>query len=102
MSIFLQIHTRKIDKWTYEARNLTKYEGRDACGGDDWNVDDHVPTGPQLKNNRNEWPREAMWLTVEPYTYYALFVSTLIMREAMGKFESYGFCLHFRIFNVCF
>jgi hypothetical protein len=39
-----EIHYRVIDKGTYEARNLTKYGGRDACGGDEWHVIDHPPT----------------------------------------------------------
>ena len=77
-----QIHYRKIDRWTFEAKNLTKYEGRDACGGDDWVVIDHMPSGPTIENGKEAWPREGVFVTpLDPYTYYAFFVTTMLMRE---------------------
>ena len=81
-----QIHYRKIDRWTYEAKNLTKYEGRDACGGDDWVVIDHMPSGTTIENGKQAWPREGVWVTpLDPYTYYAFFVTTMLMREFGGE-----------------
>ena len=38
-----EIHYREIDKATYDAKNMTKYGGRDACGDDDWLIIDHPP-----------------------------------------------------------
>ena len=81
-----QIHYRKIDRWTYEAKNLTKYEGRDACGGDDWVVIDHIPSGTTIEDGKQAWPREGVFVTpLDPYTYYAFFVTTMLMREFGGK-----------------
>ena len=81
-----QIHYRKIDRWTFEAKNLTKYEGRDACGGDDWVVIDHMPSAPTIEDGKEAWPREGVWVTpLDPYTYYAFFVTTMLMREFGGK-----------------
>ena len=81
-----QIHYRKIDRWTYEAKNLTKYEGRDACGGDDWVVIDHMPSGTTIEDGKQAWPREGVFVTpLDPYTHYAFFVTTMLMREFGGK-----------------
>ena len=46
-----QINYRSINKATYDAQNMTKYEGRDACGGDEWMVLDHIPSGPKFTEN---------------------------------------------------
>ena len=43
-----QINYRSISKATFKAKNMTKYEGRDACGGDEWMVSDHIPSGPKI------------------------------------------------------
>ncbi len=64
---------------------MTKYDGRDACGGDEWMVEDHIPTEPKISGSTETWPREMLWLKVEPYTYYALYVSTLLMRRYLGE-----------------
>ena len=77
-----QIHYRKTDRWTAEAKNLTKYEGRDACGGGDWVVMDKVPSGTTIKNGKEHWPKEGLWvMPLDPYNYYAFFVSTMLIPE---------------------
>ncbi len=43
-----ELHFRKIDKITYEERNLSKYGGRDGCGNDEWEVIDHQPSDPAV------------------------------------------------------
>jgi len=35
---------------TFDAQNLTKYGGRDACGDDDWLIIDHPPTDQERVN----------------------------------------------------
>ena len=37
---------RQIDEETFKKENVTKYGGRDACGNDEWKIDDHAPTQP--------------------------------------------------------
>ena len=44
-----EIHYREIDKATFEAENVTKYGGRDACGNDEWMIDDHQPSPTIVK-----------------------------------------------------
>jgi hypothetical protein len=41
-----EIHYRQIDEVTFKKENVTKYGGRDACGNDEWKIDDHSPTQP--------------------------------------------------------
>lgn len=86
-----EIHYRQIDKSTFSARNLTKFGGRDACGGDEWKIQDHQPTkGTHDDNGRENWPKETTFVTdgIKPYTYYAVFVTTLIIREGVQGGES--------------
>ena len=77
-----EIHYRKTDRWTAEAKNLTKYEGRDACGGDDWVVMDMGPSGTTIKDGKEHWPREGTWvMPLDPYNYYAFFVKTNLIPD---------------------
>lgn len=46
------------------------FDGRDACGGDGWQVDD-VPD-----NNRNMTPVSIIATHLKPYTQYAFFIRT--------------------------
>lgn len=46
------------------------FDGRDACGGDGWQVDD-VPD-----NNRNSTPVSIIATHLKPYTQYAYFIRT--------------------------
>ncbi|KAK9889047.1 hypothetical protein WA026_004327 [Henosepilachna vigintioctopunctata] len=60
-------------------RNLTMYDGRDACGGDGWRVDD--VTVPEDHN------QEVVHLLTQltPYTHYAFYVKTYtIAKENNG------------------
>ena len=85
-----EIHYREIDLAHFEARNVTKFEGRDACGNDKWMIDDHWPTPANIHTNEyneivQEWPPETSIITdgIKPYSYYAIFVTTLIIREGI-------------------
>ncbi len=81
-----EIHYREISKVTYEKHNLTKYDGRDACGGDDWIVLDKMPSTTISKSNDTlYWPQETDFLKVKPYSYYAYFISTLLLKEYAGS-----------------
>ncbi len=82
-----EIHYRKISEATFRYQNLTKYDGRDACGGDDWHVVDHKPTDTLTEENGTlKWARETSFLsTLNPYSYYALFISTLLLKEYTGS-----------------
>lgn len=51
-------------------RNVTMFEGRDACGGDGWQVDD-VPD-----HNRNATPVTIIATHLKPYTQYAYYIRT--------------------------
>lgn len=79
-----EIHYREIDLATFKARNLTKFGGRDACGNDEWTITDHPPTNSELNENGEEiWPQEISPITegIKPFSHYAVFVSTLIIRD---------------------
>ena len=85
-----EIHYREIDRAHFVAKNVTKFEGRDACGNDKWMIVDHQPSDPEKyrlgENNLNiEWPRETTIIRdgIKPYSYYAIFVTTLIIREGI-------------------
>eukprot|EP00094_Tigriopus_californicus_P010060 TCALIF_09701-PA protein Name:"Similar to INSR Insulin receptor (Homo sapiens)" AED:0.09 eAED:0.20 QI:0/0.77/0.8/1/1/1/10/426/1712 len=79
-----EIHYREISKATFENRNQTKYGGRDACGSDGWTVQDHTPEGSAVKQGDLTWPDETTFFVVKPYTYYAIFVTTLLLKEYDG------------------
>lgn len=84
-----EIRYREVDKATYENKNMTKYEGRDGCGRGDWTVMDHTPSGPvavsQGGTDALTWPEESESLAVKPYTHYAMFISTLLLKEYAGS-----------------
>ena len=77
-----EIHYREIDEATYIAKNVTKFGGRDACGNDEWMIDDHPPTSSNIKNGVETFPEETTIITdgIKPFSYYAIFVTTLIIR----------------------
>lgn len=63
-------------------QNVTMYDGRDACGGDGWRVDDVSvePTEVSQPSNSSE-AQEPTYLThiltrLKPYTQYAYYVKT--------------------------
>ena len=87
-----EIHYRKITKEMYDNRNdtskrLSKYRGRDACGGDEWEITDHTPSEPQLINGTSTWLGESAFVATEPFTYYAVFVKTMITRDSNSNVE---------------
>lgn len=51
-------------------RNVTMFEGRDACGGDAWTLEDI------LDSNRNESTVTHILTHLKPYTQYAYYVRT--------------------------
>lgn len=51
-------------------RNVTMFEGRDACGGDAWTLEDI------LDNNRNASTVTHILTHLKPYTQYAYYVRT--------------------------
>lgn len=83
-----EIHYREIDRATYEAKNVTKFGGRDACGNDEWMIDDHPPSkGEGFDNGQWTWPDEVSIITdkIKPYSYYAVFVTTLLIRSNIDE-----------------
>ena len=82
-----EIHYRKLTKEKYELRHdktagVSKYLGRDACGGDEWSIIDHKPTDPiSLGNGTVGWDGESSFITTDPFTYYAVFVKTMITKD---------------------
>ena len=88
-----EIHYREITKAIFDARHdpkrrLTKYNGRDACGGDEWIIMDHRPQEPKVEKDNNSnnstrlvWVNENSFFVSKPYTYYAVFVTTMILKE---------------------
>lgn len=61
-------------------QNVTMYDGRDACGGDGWKVDDVSPSetySPGFKNNTEVKQFLTHILTkLKPYTQYAFYIKT--------------------------
>lgn len=51
-------------------QNITMFDGRDACGGDGWQVDDVVD------NNRNSTPISVLVTHLKPFTQYAYYIRT--------------------------
>lgn len=51
-------------------QNVTMFDGRDACGGDGWQVDDVVD------ENRNSTPIPILVTHLKPYTQYAFYIRT--------------------------
>lgn len=51
-------------------QNVTMFDGRDACGGDGWQVEDVEDT------NRNSTPITILTTHLKPYTQYAYYVKT--------------------------
>ena len=76
-----EIHYRQISKEIFEARSLTKYGSRDACGGDEWTVIDQKPSASTIEDGKLTYPEESFFITVDPYSYYALFITTMLLRE---------------------
>eukprot|EP00095_Tigriopus_kingsejongensis_P008291 maker-scaffold892_size84543-snap-gene-0.16 protein:Tk08291 transcript:maker-scaffold892_size84543-snap-gene-0.16-mRNA-1 annotation:"insulin receptor-like isoform x2" len=79
-----EIHYREISKATYISRNQSKYGGRDACGSDGWTVIDHTPVGSNIDDNSIQFPNETSFFPVKPYTYYSIFITTLLLKEYEG------------------
>ncbi|XP_031636037.1 insulin-like receptor isoform X2 [Contarinia nasturtii] len=51
-------------------KNVTMYDGRDACGGDSWQIDDIIDS------NRNSTPITILAPNLKPFTQYAYFIRT--------------------------
>ena len=79
-----EIHYREIDEATFKAENVTKFGGRDACGNDEWMIDDHQPSSEMVNSEGQDvssltvWPEEVTLITdgIKPYSYYAIFASS--------------------------
>ncbi|XP_014295647.1 insulin-like receptor [Microplitis demolitor] len=54
-------------------RTVTMYDGRDACGGDGWRVDD---VASESSNESSNLIITALLTQLKPYTQYAFFVKT--------------------------
>ena len=79
-----EINYIEVSEATYKAKNLTKFQGREACGGGDWKTRDEPPSDIETHQHGNaEWPQEQTFIRpLKPFTYYAVYVSTMI-----GKFS---------------
>ncbi|QQP39861.1 Receptor protein-tyrosine kinase, partial [Caligus rogercresseyi] len=78
---------------TNDIRALLRYEihyrifdGRDACGGDYWKIMDKMPSEPMIVNEEFKFLNESVLLTgLQPYTYYAFYVATLMIRDIANR-----------------
>lgn len=58
-------------------QNVTMYDGRDACGGDGWKVDDVSPSETSGDFKSDVRPQLTHILTkLKPYTQYAFYIKT--------------------------
>ncbi|XP_011648405.1 insulin-like peptide receptor isoform X2 [Pogonomyrmex barbatus] len=59
-------------------QNITMYDGRDACGGDGWRVEDvsAESTTPQPQNSSEPVYHTHILTLLKPYTQYAYYVKT--------------------------
>ena len=83
-----EIHYRKISDEIQSNRDkpekaLTKYGGRDACGGDEWTITDHKPSEGTVDPASGEikWLGEAESIPTDKYSWYAVFVKTIINKD---------------------
>lgn len=106
------VHYKQLEPATFRAQNLTKYRDRDIClescsdsvgqapsdssGTNNlpcdkttWQVSEFEPRGSIVVSDESQnpvitWPNETLEISnVEPYTYYGLFVTTMLVREYM-------------------
>ncbi|XP_071744037.1 insulin receptor isoform X2 [Lepeophtheirus salmonis] len=86
-----EIHYRIVDEATYLKKNLTQFDGRDACGGDYWKIIDKVPSEPQYESGNLVFLDESVLVSqLQPYTYYALYVATLMIRDIANRHNIQG------------
>ncbi|KOC66875.1 Insulin-like receptor [Habropoda laboriosa] len=65
-------------------KNVTMYDGRDACGGDGWKVDD-VPAATNMTSMKEKNVQSHYLSQLKPYTQYAYYVKThTIATERFG------------------
>jgi len=57
-------------------KNVTLYDGRDACGGDGWTVDDITVQNQDRKDKSATQTVTHLFTKLEPYTQYAVYVRT--------------------------
>lgn len=58
-------------------QNVTMYDGRDACGGDGWRVEDVSAESPTSQShNDTQQPLAHILTLLKPYTQYAYYVKT--------------------------
>ena len=79
-----EINYREISEDTFRNKNLKKHGKRDACGGSDWKIADHKPSGGKpIKQTDGSadviWADEQSLLRpLKPFTFYAVYVTTMI------------------------
>jgi len=79
-----EINYREISEEAYKARKLDKHEGRAVCGASEWKTIDQKPSDSLLKENGIEWMKEETFISpLTPFTYYALYVTTMIGKKPM-------------------
>ena len=90
-----EIYYREINDDQYVAKNISKFEGLDACGGNTWNVQDRRPSDNlgtcenskdcNLPANQDDFPilvykPETGWIfDLKPFTPYAVYATTLMV-----------------------
>ena len=71
-----EINYIEISDETYARKNLTKYQGRDACGGSEWITYDKKPSS---SGSVTTWVEEQSFIRpLKPFTCYAVYVTTMI------------------------
>lgn len=76
-------------------RNVTLYDGRDACGGDGWSVDDvNVPESPP--GSTPSPTVDHILTSLKPYTQYALYVRTYMISRTINVEGAQSKIIYFR------
>ncbi|OXA61387.1 Insulin-like peptide receptor [Folsomia candida] len=70
----------------YPQQNESKFDDRDPCGDDGWNVQEQAKISDnEVKGigvgNEPRWENEALIANLDPYTYYALYVKAIVIQD---------------------
>jgi hypothetical protein len=68
----------------YPNKTVSKFEDRDPCGDDGWNINDKAKISDNdVKGieNEPEWENEALVINLKPFTWYALYVKAIVIPD---------------------
>jgi len=88
-----EIHYKELG---YPKRTVTKYEDRDPCGDDGWNIieqakmpDSNIQPGIHIEKEP-EWEDERLVANLKPFTYYALYVKAIVIPDGNSLNNNMG------------